>query len=74
LIFLSDDLPDVFLCLEPCGHDLMTAPKAPQAKIRTGSQNLPAFIATGMLLFHNKHIIEPNIHGNLLGISGALPQ
>jgi hypothetical protein len=52
----------------------MAATNAAQTKIRTGPQDKPSLFAAGMLFFHNKYIIEPNIHGYLLGICETSPQ
>jgi hypothetical protein len=70
LILLPDDLADVFFRLEPGCHDLMAAAKTSQAKIRPGSQHKPSLFTAWVFFFHNEHIIKPDIHGYLLGISG----
>ena len=40
----------------------MAAAAAPQAKISAGAKHQPAVAAAGMVFFHNKNIIEANVH------------
>ena len=61
-ILLSDHTADIFFCLMPGGHDLMSAAKASQAKISTGTKYQPPFFSAGVFFFHYKYILKPNIH------------
>ena len=56
------DAADVLLCLEPRYHYFMTAPHAPKAKIRAGSQNQPYFFPTGVGFFHSQDVADTNFH------------
>ena len=53
---------NIFFDFKSGGHYFMAAAHTPQAKIRPGSQNLPAEAAAGMGLFHEQYVIDPNIH------------
>ena len=40
----------------------MAATQTPQAKIRAGAKHHPSIASAGMVFFHNKNIIEANVH------------
>lgn len=57
LIILTDHLTDIFLNFEPGKHDLVAAAQASKPQIRTGSQNLPAFVSARVFLLHKEDIV-----------------
>ena len=65
LFFFPEDLTDIFLRLEPGGHQFVTAAQALEPEIRTGAQHLPTLLPTGMGLLHNQNIVQLNIHAYL---------
>lgn len=60
--FFSLNCPDIFFRFQSGNHQLMAAALTFQAKIRSGAQYFPALFAAWVGFFHNKNIIQANIH------------
>ena len=60
---VPQDLTDIFFCLAAGQQHFMAAAGAAEPEIHAGSQYQPLPAAAGMRLFHNKKILQSNIHG-----------
>jgi len=62
LFFFPDHRLDILFRLVPGCHYLMAAAEAFQPEIRTGAQDFPLFLATGVCFLHYKDVIQLNVH------------